>query len=346
MRGLVLQGHGGLEQLVVRTDLPEPPAPTGGDVLLRVEAAALNHLDLWVLRGIPGVTLTPDWIALCDAVGTVEAIGDAVTTLSPGDRVVLDPGVSCRACEACLAGDKPLCPRYRILGEHRPGVAAERVLVPAVNLRTIPATIPAPQAAAFGLATLTAYRMVVSRARVQPGERVLLWGIGGGVALAALQLCRAIGAETWVTSSDPDKLARAQAMGADHVVNHASEDVPAVIRAATGKQGVHVVIDSVGEATWDRSLRALGRAGRLVTCGGTSGPMVQTDVRKLFWNQWSLMGSTMGNDAEFDAIVARFRVGELVPPVDTVVPLAEGVRAYERLLSGKQFGKVVVQVTE
>lgn len=344
MRGLVLKGHGGLEQLEYRTDLPEPPAPTGGDVLLRVEAAALNHLDLWVLRGIPGVTLTPDWVPLCDAVGTVEAIGDAVTTLRPGDRVVLNPGVSCRDCAWCRAGEQPLCPRYRILGEHRSGLAAELALVPAVNLRTIPATIPAAEAAAFGLATLTAYRMVVSRARVQPGERVLLWGIGGGVALAALQLCRALGAETWVTSSDPAKLDRARALGADHVVNHATEDVPAVIRAATDKQGVHVVIDSVGEATWERSLRALGRAGRLVTCGGTSGPMVQTDVRKLFWNQWSLMGSTMGSDAEFDAIVERFRAGALVPPVDSVFPLAEGARAYERLMSGRQFGKVVVSV--
>lgn len=344
MRGLVLNGHGGLEQLAYRTDLPEPGPPGPGEVRLRVEAAALNHLDLWVLRGMPGVTLTPDWIPLCDAVGTVEAVGEGVTTVATGDRVVVNPGVSCRQCEYCLAGEQPLCPRYRILGEHRPGMAAELVLVPAVNVRTIPATIPAAEAAAFPLATLTAYRMVHSRARVQPGEQVLIWGIGGGVALAALQLCTAIGATTWVTSSDPAKLERARALGADHVVNHATDDVPGLIRAATQKKGVDVVIDSVGESTWERSLRALGRAGRLVTCGGTSGPMVQTDVRKLFWNQWSLLGSTMGNDAEFDAVVERFRAGALVPPVDAVVPLAEGVRAYERLMSGRQFGKVVVSV--
>ena len=343
MRALVLTGHGGLERLELR-DLPAPPPPSTGDVVVRVQAAALNHLDLWVLRGIPGVTLTENWIPLCDGVGIVEAVGDGVTTVRAGDRVVVNPGVSCRACAWCAAGEQPLCPRYRLLGEHVPGMAAELVTVPATNLRTIPATIPADVAAAFPLATLTAYRMVHTRAQVRPGERVLIWGIGGGVALAALQLCTAIGAETWVTSSDPHKLARATAMGATHALNHATDDVPAVIRAATNKQGVHVVIDSVGESTWERSLRALGRAGRLVTCGGTSGPMVQTDVRKLFWNQWSLLGSTMGNDAEFDAIVARFTAGELVPPVDSVFTLETAREAYARLQSGRQFGKVVVRV--
>ena len=343
MRALVLTGHGGLERLELR-ELPAPPPPGAGDVVVRVEAAALNHLDLWVLRGIPGVTLTENWIPLCDAVGTVDAVGDGVTTVRVGDRVVVNPGVSCRACDHCRAGEQPLCPRYRLLGEHRPGMGAELVTVPAVNVRTIGTDVPAEVAAAFPLATLTAYRMVHSRARVQPGERVLIWGIGGGVALAALQLCRAIGATTWVTSSDPHKLERARAMGADHVLNHATDDVPAAIRAATDKRGVDVVVDSVGESTWERSLRALGRAGRLVTCGGTSGPMVQTDVRKLFWNQWSLLGSTMGNDAEFDAVVERFRRGELVPPVDSVFTLDTARDAYARLQSGRQFGKVVVRI--
>ncbi|MCU0619019.1 MAG: zinc-binding dehydrogenase [Gemmatimonadaceae bacterium] len=344
MRGLVLNGHGGLEQLAVRTDLPDPTPPTGDDVLVRITAAALNHLDLFVLEGIPGVTLQPDWIPLADGTGVVEAVGEAVTGVRPGDTVVINPGLGCRRCDACLAGEQPLCPRFRLLGEHRPGTAAEFCTVPAWNVRVIPADTPPEIAAAFTLATLTAYRMVASRARVAAGEQVLIWGIGGGVALAALQLCKAAGATVWVTSSDPAKLARARALGADHVLDHATEDVPAVIRAATGKRGVDVVIDSVGERTWDRSLRALGRAGRLVTCGGTSGPMVQTDVRKLFWNQWSLLGSTMGNDAEFDAIVAAFRAGRLVPPVDSVHAIEDARAAYARLQSGRQFGKVVVRV--
>ena len=344
MRGLVLLGHGGLEQLAVRTDLPAPPPPTGHDVLVRVTAAALNHLDLFVLRGIPGVTLEPGWIPLADGTGVVEAVGEAVTTVRPGDTVVINPGLSCRQCAYCRAGEQPLCPRFRLLGEHRPGTAAEACTVPEWNVRTIPADTPPEVAAAFTLATLTAYRMVHSRARVAAGDQVLIWGIGGGVALAALQLCKAIGATVWATSSDSAKLARARAMGADQVLDHATQDVPAIIREATGKRGVDVVIDSVGERTWDRSLRALGRAGRLVTCGGTSGPMVQTDVRKLFWNQWSLLGSTMGNDAEFDAIVAAFRAGRLVPPIDSVHALEDAPAAYARLQSGRQFGKVVVRV--
>jgi NADPH:quinone reductase-like Zn-dependent oxidoreductase len=200
--------------------------------------------------------------------------------------------------------------------------------------------------AAFPLATLTAWRMVVSRARVRPGDRVLVWGIGGGVALAALQIAKRIGAEVWVTSASPEKLERARALGADHLLDHAADDVPRIVRERTGKRGMDVVIDSVGEATWARSLLALGRRGRLVTCGGTSGPLVQTDVRRMFWNQWTLIGSTMGSDAEFAAICGLLEGGALVPPVDSVWPLAEGRAAYERLASGRQFGKVVVRVAE
>jgi NADPH:quinone reductase-like Zn-dependent oxidoreductase len=187
--------------------------------------------------------------------------------------------------------------------------------------------------------------MVVTRARVQPGENVLIWGIGGGVALAALQICKQIGARVWAVSSSDDKLRRAAALGADELLNHTAVDVGRTIRDRTGKRGVDVVVDNVGAATWGRSLHALGRRGRLVTCGATSGPMVETDVRRLFWNQWNIMGSTMGNDAEFDAIVAELRAGRLVPPVDSVFSLEEGRAAYERLASGKQFGKVVVRVS-
>jgi NADPH:quinone reductase-like Zn-dependent oxidoreductase len=259
--------------------------------------------------------------------------------------VVLNPGTSCGACEYCLDGEQPLCPRYRIFGEHRPGFCAEVVVVPGRNAHAVPAEVTPEQAAAFPLATLTAWRMVVTRARVRPGDQVLIWGIGGGVALAALQICKHIGATVWVTSGSDDKLARARALGADHLLNHRTQDVPRVIREATAKRGMDVVIDSVGEATWARSLLALGRRGRLVTCGGTSGPMLETDVRRLFWNQWSLLGSTMGTDAEFAAIVGELREGRLLPVVDSVVPLAEGRRAYERLESAAQFGKVVIRVS-
>ncbi|MFN2567244.1 MAG: zinc-binding dehydrogenase, partial [Gemmatimonadaceae bacterium] len=299
----------------MREDLPEPELRAPTDVLVRVRAAALNHLDLWLIGGLPGVTITPPWTVGTDATGIVEAVGPAVDNLVVGDAVVINAGLSDRTCEYCRDGEHPLCVRFRVMGEHVPGLAAERVVVPASNVRTIPTSAPAEVAAGYTLAALTAWRMVVSRAGVTERDDVLIWGAGGGVAHMALQVAKLRGARVWVTSGSDAKLARARELGADETVNHRTEDVPAEIRKRTGKRGVTVVIDSVGEATWDRSLRALGRRGRLVTCGGTSGPMVQTDIRRLFWNQWTIMGSTMGNDAEFDAVVQRFRAGQLAPLV-------------------------------
>jgi NADPH:quinone reductase-like Zn-dependent oxidoreductase len=342
MRGLVVEGHGGVEMVQVRTDLVPPALDGPHAVRVRIEAVALNRLDLFVLAGWPGLALTPDWVPVADGTGVVEAVGSAVTRVRAGDTVVLNPGSSCRACQYCLAQQQPLCLEYGILGEDRPGTAAELVVVPEWNVSAVSSEIPAAERAAFGLATLTAYRMVHGKARLAAGEQVLIWGIGGGVALAALQLAKAQGATVWATSSDGEKLQRATAMGADHVLNHAEENVPAVIRAATGKRGVDVVIDSVGTATWTRSLQSLGRGGRLVTCGGTSGPMVETDVRRLFMNQWTIHGSTMGSEQEWDAVVDTFRAGGLRPPVDHVYPLVEARAAYARLQSGAQFGKVVI----
>lgn len=346
MRALTIDAHGGLEQLRYREDLPVPDLLHPDDVRVRIHAAALNRLDLWVLGGIPGVRIHPGWVMGSDGAGVIDAVGSAVTDVAVGDRVILNPGVvdrRCR-CEYCLAGDQPLCLTFGVLGEHRPGTLAEYVVVPAANVRTIPAEIPFTTAAAFPLATLTAWRMLMTRAVIRPEDQVLIWGIGGGVAMAALQIAKQVGATVWVTSSSPEKLARAEVLGADHLLDSRQAELGREIRARTGKRGVDVVIDSVGEATWAQSLIALGKRGRLVTCGGTSGPALQIDVRKLFWNQWTIMGSTMGSDVEFDAITARFRAGGLMPPVDSVVPLAEGATAFARLASGAQCGKVVVQV--
>ena len=344
MRALTISRHGGLEVLEYRDDLPTPTLDRPTDVRVRIEAAALNHLDLFVLGGLPGVTITPPWVVAADAVGIVDAAGDAVTAVRPGERVVLNPGISCRACEYCLAGEHPLCVRFRLLGEHLPGTAAEHVVVPAANVRAIPAGIPAPVAAAFPLSTLTAWRMLVTRAQVRAGDTVLIWGIGGGVALAALAIAKRLGATVWVTSGSDEKLRRAAALGADAGFNHRTLDVAKEVRARTGKRGVDVVVDSVGRATWAQSLGALGRRGRLVTCGATSGPIVETDVRRLFWNQWSILGSTMGNDAEFEAVVGELRHGRLLPPVDSVFPLAEGRAAFERMAAAEQFGKIVLRI--
>jgi len=307
-------------------------------------AGALNHLDLFVLGGLPGVTIVPPWILGGDGAGVIDAIGPDVTGLSRGDPVVINPGISDRTCEYCLEGEQSLCISYKLLGEHLPGTFAEYIIVPAANVRAIPSGTSWDVAAAFTLAMLTAWRMVVTRARVSEGEDVLIWGIGGGVALAALQIAKLRGARVWVTSGSDAKLDRARALGADETLNHRTQDVAREVRSRTGKRGVDVVIDSVGSDTWKASLGALGRRGRLVTCGATSGPLVQTDVRRMFWNQWSLMGSTMGNEAEFDAIVQAFTEGKLVPVVDSVFPLQDGRQAFERLASGEQFGKVVISV--
>ena len=348
MRALTISAHGGLEQLRLRDDIATPEIQSPLDVRVRVAAAALNHLDLFVVGGLPGVTITPPWILGADAVGIIDAVGPDVAGVVVGDRVVTNGGLACRACEFCRTGEQPLCAGFRLLGEHRPGTFAEFVVLPAANVRRIPAALSVisdAQAAAFTLATLTAWRMVVSRARVQAGDDVLIQGIGGGVAIAALQIAKSRGARVWVTSGSDEKLARAAAMGADAGLNYKTTEVAREIRQRTGKRGMDVVIDSVGTATWEQSLASLGRNGRLVTCGATTGPLVQTDLRRMFWNQWTLMGSTMGNDAEFNAIVAELSSGRLLPPIDSIFPLADGRAAFERMAAGTHFGKIVLSVS-
>lgn len=344
VKGLTISAHGDLDRIELRDDLPMPPLEHPTDVRLRMRAAALNHLDLFVVHGLPGLSITPGWVLGADGAGVVDAIGEDVHGLAVGDLVVINPGISDGTCEYCRAGEQSLCVRYGILGEHLPGTMAEYIVVPAVNVRAIPTTIPKDVAAAFSLATLTAWRMIVSRAQVTPDDDVLIWGIGGGVAIAALQICKLLGAHVWVTSSSERKLQRARELGADETINHRDTDVAKLIRDRTAKRGVDVVVDDVGAATWKQSLGALGRRGRLVTCGGTSGPLVETDVRRLFWNQWTIMGSTMGNDAEYDAVVGQLRAGRLLPPIDRVYPLDHGRDAFARLETAEQFGKIVIDV--
>jgi len=346
VRALTIDAHGELDQLRFRTDALVPDLAAPDDVRVRVCAAALNHLDLWVVKGVPGVRITPGWILGSDCAGIVDAVGVGVTSVRVGDRVIVNPGVSDRTCDYCLTGDNPLCLKYAILGEHRPGALAEYVVVPAANVLPIPESISFSTAAAFPLVTLTAWRMVVTRANVRANDQVLIHGIGGGVALASLQIAKLLGARVWVTSGSDAKLERARVLGADEVLNHRSQDVAKEIRARTGKRGVDAVIDCVGEATWASSLGSLGKRGRLVTCGGTSGPLVQTDIRRLFWNQWTIMGSTMGSDSEFAAVVKELRAGRLIPPIDSTFPLERGADAFARLKSGQQFGKVVVTVAD
>ena len=243
MRGLTISAHGGLDRLELRDDLPVPALRTDTDVRVRVRATSLNHLDLFVVGGLPNVRITPPWIIGSDAMGTIEAVGAAVSRLAVGDQVLVNPGLSDRSCEYCLAGEQPLCPRFGVLGEHFPGTMAELVVVPAANVLPVAADADPVAGAAFTLSTLTAWRMLVSRARVVAGEHVLVWGIGGGVALACLQICKLLGARVTVTSGSDEKLARALALGADATINHRDVDVGREMRARTGKRGVDVVVD-------------------------------------------------------------------------------------------------------
>ncbi len=336
MRALTISAHGGIERLEPRDDLAVPE-PAQGDVRVRVLAAALNHLDLFVLSGLPGVAIRPPWIMGADAVGIIDGTDDLV---------VVNPGLSDGTCEYCMRGEQSLCVNFRLLGEHASGTIAEYIVVPERNLARIPRNTPIPEAAAFTLTTLTAWRMLVTRAQLRRDEHVLIQGIGGGVALSALQIAKQLGAHIWVTSSSDAKLARARELGAHETINYRTTDVAREIRARTGKRGVDVVVDSVGEATWQSSVGSLGKSGRLVTCGATSGPNITTDARRLFWNQWTILGSTMGNDTEFAAVADELRGGRLLPPIDSVFDVAHGKDAFARLASGEQFGKIVIRVAE
>jgi len=346
LRAAVLTDTGGLDRLTI-AEVPDPGPPGAGAVRVAVRAAALNHLDLFVAGGLPGIDYRFPHIVGADGAGVVEAVGAGVTRVKAGERVMINPGVSDRTCEFCRAGEHSLCVNYRILGEHLPGTLATAVVLSEFNVVPVPALTPAlswAEAAAFSLVTLTAWRMVTTRARVRAGEWVLIWGIGGGVSLTAMRIAKHLGARVIATSSSDAKLARARALGADVTLNHATLDVPKEVRALTGKRGVDVVVENVGEATWEKSIRVLAKGGRVVTCGGTSGPMLVTDVRRLFWGQYTILGSTMGNDAEYAAIVSELAAGRLRPLVDRVFPFAEVRDAYAYLDRAEQLGKVAVEI--
>jgi len=342
MRALHFAQHGGSEHL--RFGDWRDPAPGPGEVLVAVRAAALNHLDLFVLRGMPGIPISLPHVGGADGAGTVASVGPGVAGWTVGDEVVLNPGIWCGRCEFCARGEESLCVSYGITGEHSDGTFAELVRVSVACLSARPPHLSWAESAAFGLTFLTAWRMLHTRARLGRGETVLIHGIGGGVALAALVLAKSVGASVFVTSSSDDKLARARALGADASINYAAADVAREVRALTGKRGVDVVVETAGEATWRSSLRSAARGGRIVTCGATTGPNPPEEVRLIFWNQLSILGSTMGSRADWRAMVDALTVQRMRPVVDSVVPIERGREAYERLASGAHFGKIVLAV--
>ena len=318
----------------------ERPEPTAGpgQVRVRTEASALNHLDLWVGRGLPGIEVHWPTVGGSDGVGIVDQVGAGVDAAWIGRRVILNAAVM--RPEPAVPGRAPAGEDIWMIGEHEPGTHAAHFVAPAGNVLDVGDADPVA-AAAFGLTHLTAWRMLVTRARLQPGMTVLIPGIGGGVALAALAICRHLGCTTIVTSRHASKLERATALGADHAVLDSGTDWSRAVRQLTGGRGVDVVAESVGKAVHMACIKSLARGGTLVTCGCTTGPDAGTDLARIFWNQLSIVGSTMGSMDEFRAVAALLRSGALQPVVDRVFEPAEATDAYARLEAGEQFGKLV-----
>lgn len=320
------------------------PVPGRGEVVVRIHAAALNHLDLWTLSGSLGIELDFPFVLGADGAGVIASVGDGVTGMKEGDRVLVNPALSCGRCEFCRAGEQATCSRFEMLGEHRDGTLAEYVRVPAGNCFPFPEELSFEQAAALGVTFITAYRMLFTQGRLQPGEWVLVTGIGGGLALSLFQLARPLAGKLFVTSSAENKLERAVEMGADGTVNYKASDVGKEVRRLTAKRGVDLVVDSAGGPSMDQSLRALRKGGRLVIAGATAGRTAEIDVRRLFWNQLQITGSTMGSDSDVSDML-RYIAGTGVEPIiDKVFTLEEGPGAVSYLASGEQFGKVVVAI--
>jgi NADPH:quinone reductase-like Zn-dependent oxidoreductase len=338
MKAVFFEKHGGNDVLQYG-DRPDPE-PRPGEVRIALRASALNHLDIFVRDGIPGVPLPQ--IPGGDGAGVVDRLGQGVSGLAPGDRVLIQPGLYDATCEFCRAGEQSLCVRFQILGEHVPGTLAEFVVVPERNVFPIPSGFSFARAAAFPLAYQTAWRMVVGRAAVRPGETVLVHGAGGGVAGAAIEIALLVGARVLATTSGDEKVARLRESGVELAIDYRKEDVLAAVRAHTAKRGVDVIVDSVGESTWMTSLKAAARGGRIVTCGATSGPNPKEEIRQIFWKHLSILGSTMANDQEFRALYSSVASGRLKPRVDRVFPLSQAREAFAYMEEGRQNGKIVL----
>ncbi len=343
MKAAFLTVHGGNEA-VCFGERPDPKRGRG-EVLVRMKAATLNRVDLYMRDSGAGITHELPLVMGVDGAGIVEEIDDGETLLRPGQRVLLYPGIYCGRCEFCRRGEPILCTLLALLGEHRDGCFAEWVSLPAANALPIPDDFDFAEAAALGVNHLTAWRMLFTKARLQPWETVLIFGIGGGVSLAALQLAKSIGATAIVTSRDGAKLERALALGADHAIDGGRiDELPKRVMALTGGRGVDVVIENVGAAVWAAALKSLVRGGRIVTCGATSGDQPTADLRRVFIRQLQVLGSTLGNPDELASLLAVCGRGAVRPVIDSRYDLADVHAALDRLESGAQFGKVALTI--
>ena len=338
MRAAIFHEHGGPD--VVRIEQVARPRPGPGEVLVQVKAAAMNHLDLWVRRGIPIETTMPH-IGGCDISGVIAEVGEDVDAGRVGERVVINPSLWCGHCRDCLRGEESQCATFRIFGEHTNGGFTEFVTMEANHVYAIPDEMPFEEAAAIPIAYMTAWR-ALRRATLAPGEDVLVIGASGGTALAAVQIARLTGARVFAVTSGADKAERIRELGADVVYDRTETDWAAALYRETGKRGVDVVVENVGAATWTGSVRSLARGGRLVTYGATAGPKVELDLRVVFWKQLQVIGTTMASRREFEELLRVIFAGRLRPVVDSVMPLDAVRQAHERLEAGGQLGKIVL----
>jgi NADPH:quinone reductase-like Zn-dependent oxidoreductase len=343
MKAAVITEHGELDK--VKLAEAAKPKAGAGEVLIEVKSAALNHLDIWVRRGRRGVTLSMPHILGSDAAGVISEVGAGVDGFSVGDEVIINPGLSCGKCEYCRRGEQSECSSFGIVGMSRAGTFTEYVTVPATNIYPKPSHLNFDEAAALPLVYVTAWRMLMTRAGLKPGQTVLIHGIGGGAAMAALQLVKLAAAKAIVTSSSDEKLDRAEQIGADHIINYKVGDVKDTVMSITGGRGVDVVVDTVGAATWPVDFSVVRRGGKIVLCGVTSGPKADTNLQALYWNQVTIMGSTMGSDDDFRAMLSAVFAAKLKPIIDSVFPLGKIREAMARMEQGTQFGKIVLKIS-
>jgi NADPH:quinone reductase-like Zn-dependent oxidoreductase len=342
MKAITFAQHGGPEVLKP-AEVPDPQFKPN-EVLIEVRACALNHLDVWVRNGLPGITIPLPHILGCDIAGIVREAGELVTWTRAGDEVMVQPGVSCGHCNECLAGHDNMCDEYDIIGYRRDGGYAELVAVPGVNLIPRPKNLSWAEAAALPLVTVTAWHMLVTRANVQPGEDVLVHAAGSGVGSLGIQIAKLRGARVIATASSDEKLTKARELGADETINYSSDDWSRQVKRLTNGRGVDVAFEHTGADTWPGSILSLKKGGRLVTCGATSGFDARTDLRHVFYRHLTILGSMMGSKADLLAAMKFIESGQIRAVVDRVLPLAEARKAHELMEDRAQFGKLVLEI--
>jgi NADPH:quinone reductase-like Zn-dependent oxidoreductase len=340
MKAIRIHSHGGVD--VLKVDEIPVPKPGAGEVLVKIRAAAMNHMDIWVRQGMPGVKIPLPIILGCEGAGVIEEVGVEIKNFKKGDEVVISPGTSCGKCEACLAGNDHYCRSYGIYGENEDGTETEYKVVPERNLLPKPKRISFEQAAAVPLTFLTSWQMLVDRGGVAPGKEVLVLAAASGVGSAAVQIAKLFGARVIATVGSDDKIEKVKALGADQVINHKTQDVSEEVRKLTSKRGVDIVFEHVGVATWEKSLKSLAFGGRLVTCGATTGHDVKIDLRHLFIKQQQIIGSTMGPKGSLFKILRLVEEGKLKPVLDRTFSFSEIQQAHRRLESRESFGKIVL----